>query len=118
MRPQSRNGLSCICFPELLPIVSMAFDWGVTMRIGLLIAVALVTLGASTSNSFAVSCTQQGGTCKTWASGQGADAAKYAAKCSSEVKACIARCKAGNKVFIGVYSGAGGGQNYPIDECK
>jgi len=26
--------------------------------------------------------------------------------------------KAGNKVFIGVYSGAGGGQSYPIDECK
>lgn len=34
----------------------------------------------------------------------------------SEVLACVARCKASNKVFIDVYEGAGGGQSYPIDE--
>jgi hypothetical protein len=88
------------------------------MRFGLLIAVALLALGATISTSFAVSCTEQGGKCRTWASGQGAEAGKYAARCSSEARACINRCKAGNKVFIGVYSGAGGGQSYPIDECN
>ena len=116
MERQDRKAMPLLS--KIVPIGSMALYWEVTMRFGLLIAVALVALGATTSTSFAVSCTQQGGTCKAWASGQGAEAAKYAAKCSSEVKACIVRCKAGNKVFVGVYSGAGGGQNYPIDECK
>lgn len=72
----------------------------------------------TSSAAFAVSCTQQGETCKGWASGQGAQAASYAAKCAREVPACISRCKKGSKVFIGVYGGSGGGQNYPIDECK
>ena len=72
----------------------------------------------SSSAAFAVSCTQQGETCKGWASNQGAQAASFAAKCSREVSACINRCKKGTKVFMGVYSGAGGGQQYPIDECK
>ena len=41
----------------------------------------------------------------TWsrAAGQGAQAAHFAAKCNAEVKTCINRCKAGNKVFIGSY---------------
>jgi hypothetical protein len=70
------------------------------------------------SSAHAVSCTQQAGKCRTWAAGQGAQAASYAAKCNAEISRCVARCKAGNKVFIGVYEGAGGGQSYPIDECK
>ncbi|WP_024577297.1 MULTISPECIES: hypothetical protein [unclassified Afipia] len=79
-------------------------------------------LGASiflaSSSAFAVSCTQQGESCKVWASGQGAQAATYAAKCTREVSACTSRCKKGTKVFIGVYGGSGGGQHYPIDECR
>lgn len=70
------------------------------------------------SSAHAVSCTQQAGKCRTWAAGQGAQAASYAAKCNAEIPRCVARCKAGNKVFIGVYEGAGGGQSYPIEECK
>jgi hypothetical protein len=70
------------------------------------------------SSAFAVSCTQQAAKCRGWAAGQGPQAASYAAKCNAEISRCVARCKTGNKVFIGVYEGAGGGQSYPIDECK
>ncbi|MFO1109609.1 MAG: hypothetical protein U1E61_10535 [Bradyrhizobium sp.] len=66
----------------------------------------------------AVSCTQQAASCRSWAAGQGPQAAAYAAKCNAEISRCVARCKGGNKVFIGVYDGPGGGQSYPIDECK
>ena len=68
--------------------------------------------------SFAVSCSQQSLSCKTWASGQGAQAASYAAKCTREISACINRCKKGQKYFLGVFTGPGGGQHYPIDECN
>jgi hypothetical protein len=81
-----------------------------------LILAALIAAGST--SAFANSCTTQGQECKAWAGGQGAQASSFAAKCASEVKACISRCKGGTKVFIGVYSGAGGGQRYPIDECK
>jgi len=69
---------------------------------------------ASTS-AFAVSCTQQGNECKAWANGQGAPAASYRSACAAEVGRCIARCKQGQKVFVGVSSSP---QQYPIDECK
>jgi hypothetical protein len=72
----------------------------------------------TSSAALAVSCTQQGETCKGWASGQGSQATSFAAKCAREVPACISRCKKGSKVFIGVYGGSGGGQQYPIDECR
>jgi hypothetical protein len=77
----------------------------------------LVALFAN-SSAYAVSCTQQAASCRGWAAGQGSQAARYAAKCNAEIPQCIARCKAGNKVFIGVYEGTGGGQPYPIDACK
>ena len=70
------------------------------------------------SSAHAVSCTQQAGVCRNWAAGQGAQSASYAAKCNAEISRCVARCKTGNKIFIGVASGPGGGQPYPIDECK
>ena len=70
------------------------------------------------SSAHAVSCTQQAAKCRGWAAGQGPQAASYAAKCNAEISRCVARCKGGNKVFIGVYEGAGGGQSYPIDQCK
>lgn len=76
--------------------------------------VASAVLLASTS-AFAVSCSQQGAECRGWAAGQGAQAASYSKACSREVGSCIARCKGGNKVFIGVSSSP---QNYPISECK
>lgn len=82
------------------------------------IAIFGTTIFLTPSASFAVSCTQQSQSCKTWASGQGAQAASYAAKCTREISACINRCKKGQKYFVGVYSGAGGGQKYPIDECN
>ena len=78
---------------------------------------AFMTVAAA-SSSFANSCTTQGQECKTWARGQGAEAGTYAAACGREVSACINRCKGGTKVFMGVYKGAGGGQQYPITECK
>jgi hypothetical protein len=77
-----------------------------------LILIALISL--TSTSAFAVSCTQQGGECRGWATGQGAQAAMFTAKCNAEVKTCIARCKAGNKVFIGVSQGL----QYPITECK
>ena len=77
-----------------------------------LILVAIISL--TSTSAFAVSCTQQGGECRSWAAGQGAQASMFAAKCNAEVKTCIARCKSGNKVFIGVSQGL----HYPISECK
>jgi hypothetical protein len=84
----------------------------------LLIAVAMTFALTSASTAFANSCTTQGQECKTWARGQGAEAASYTAACTREMSACISRCKAGNEVFLGVFKGPGGGQQYPITECK
>lgn len=81
-------------------------------------SIVAATIFLAPTASFAVSCTQQSQSCKTWASGQGAQAASYAAKCTREISACINRCKRGQKYFLGVYAGAGGGQQYPIDECN
>lgn len=83
---------------------------------------AAAALGASilltSSSAFAVSCTQQAGACKQWALGQGPETASYVQACKVEISACITRCKGGSKVFIGVGRGPGGGQQYPINECK
>lgn len=68
----------------------------------------------SATSAFAVSCTQQGGACRAWAQGQ-PSSASYVAACNAEVGRCIARCKAGNKVFVGVSSQP---QQYPITDCK
>lgn len=75
---------------------------------------ALFIVAAASMSAFANSCTSQGGECRGWAAGQGAQAASFSAKCNAEVRSCIARCKAGNKVFIG----ASQGLQYPITECK
>jgi len=84
----------------------------------LLLASLFASVFFPPSVALAVSCTQQSEKCKVWAGGQGSQAASYAEKCTREISACISRCKKGSKVFIGVYSGPGGGQQYPIDECK
>lgn len=82
-----------------------------------LIAAAAVVSAVilSSTSAFAVSCTQQGGACRAWANGQGAQAGSYKAACNAEVGRCIARCKQGQKVFVGVSSSP---QQYPITECK
>ncbi len=72
-------------------------------------------LALASTSAFAVSCTQQGGECKAWANGQGAQAASYSKACQAEVGRCKARCKQGQKVFIGVSSSP---QQYPITDCK
>ena len=76
--------------------------------------VAASVLGLA-SSAFAVSCSQQGGQCRGWASGQGAQAANFVALCNTEVKSCIARCKTGEKYFLGVSSSP---QQYPIKDCR
>ena len=83
------------------------------MRSGFLAAVCGLCFMSSAvfAPAFAVSCTEQGNTCKAWAVGQ---YATYKGKCAQEVGACKARCKKGNKVFIGVLVG----NSYPIDTCN
>jgi hypothetical protein len=95
------------------------YQTGATMN-KLIAPVAGLALAAfaAVSSAQAVSCSQQAAKCRVWAAAQGPQAASYAAKCNAEISRCVARCKAGNKVFIGVYEGSGGGQSYPIDECK
>ena len=68
-------------------------------------------LGISISPALAVSCTEQGRTCAAWAVGPNAS---YKAACSKEVGACKARCKQGQKYFLGVAVG----NQYPIDTCN
>jgi len=84
------------------------------LKYGLLSAVTASVLVVATS-AFANSCTSQGASCKAWATGQ---FSSYKAACQAEIAACKQRCKAGDKRFVGVYSGAGGGQTYPVSECR
>ena len=57
------------------------------------------------------SCTEQGKECAAWASGPNAS---FKAACAREVGACKARCKKGQKFFLGVSAGL----QYPIDTCN
>jgi hypothetical protein len=75
-------------------------------------------LAAAASSSFANSCTTQGEECKIWAGSQGVHAAKYSAACAREISACVIRCKRGNRFFVGVFKGPGGGQQYPVADCN
>ena len=61
--------------------------------------------------ALAVSCTEQGGVCTAWAVGPNAS---YKAACAKEIGACKARCKQGQKYFLGVSVG----NQYPIDTCN
>lgn len=96
-------------------------NWGVTMN-KLIAPVAGLALSAVVAVSVAQarSCSEQGQGCQSWVRTNvpAASQATYIGKCRAEVGRCIARCKGGNKFFVGVYEGAGGGQQYPIDECK
>lgn len=59
----------------------------------------------------AKSCTEQAKECDSWASGPNAS---YKPACKKEIGACIARCKQGQKYYLGVAVG----NQYPIDTCK
>lgn len=59
----------------------------------------------------AKSCTEQGKECAAWAVGPNAS---FKAACAREVGACKARCKKGQKFFVGVSVG----MQYPIDTCN
>lgn len=104
------------CLPSLFVFERRVLSNREVIVSKLLTATALASSIFLTSTSaFAVSCSQQGNECKAWANGQGAQAASYAKACSAEVGRCIARCKQGQKVFIGVSSSP---QQYAITECK
>lgn len=66
---------------------------------------------------FGARCLVYGAGCRTWAAGQGAQAASYAAKCNAEIPMCRS-LQAGRQGLHRGVEGAGGGQSYPIDECK
>ena len=68
-------------------------------------------LFVTTTFADARSCTEQGRECASWAVGPNAS---YKAACSKEVGACKARCKQGQKYFLGVAVG----NQYPIDTCN
>jgi hypothetical protein len=71
--------------------------------------VGLLVIASTIAN--AKSCTDQGRECTAWANGN-SPSSKPA--CSKEVSACIARCKQGQKYFIGISVG----NLYPIDTCN
>jgi hypothetical protein len=78
---------------------------------GFRFAGAIAVLFMTTAFAEARSCTEQGRECAAWASGPNAS---YKAACSKEVGACKARCKQGQKYFLGVAVG----NQYPIDTCN
>ena len=82
------------------------FDFGILRSV----AVAGIPVGATTTVQ-AKSCTEQGRECASWAVGQ---YTSYKGACAKEVGACKARCKQGQKYFLGVLVG----NQYPIDTCN
>lgn len=78
--------------------------------IGLVVIVAGLALFAAQAVQ-AKSCTDQAKECDSWASGPNSS---YKPACKKEIGACIARCKQGQKYFLGVAVG----NQYPIDTCK
>jgi hypothetical protein len=72
---------------------------------------------ASVETASARSCSEQGVLCVGWAKANVPDAARQRAAmgiCREEIPKCRARCKAGNKYFVGI----GGSNQYPIDTCN
>lgn len=68
------------------------------------------------STASARSCSEQGSLCKGWARANlsGPQQTGGIAVCGAEVPRCIARCKGGQKYFVGI----GGSNQYPIDTCR
>jgi hypothetical protein len=72
---------------------------------------------ASIETASARSCSEQGALCVGWAKANLPDAARQSPAitiCREEIPKCKARCKAGNKYFVGI----GGSNQYPIDTCN
>lgn len=86
-------------------------------RLALIAEMSLVISLALVGQASAVSCTQQSKACMDWAKTNLPDAAQQKGAigvCRNEVPKCIARCKGGNKYFVGI----GGSTQYPIDTCS
>ena len=85
---------------------------------GILVTVILGVLTSIVSSpASARSCSEQGGECKSWARSNIPDPTSQRgaiATCSAEIPKCVARCKGGEKYFVGI----GGSNRYPIDTCK
>jgi hypothetical protein len=77
--------------------------------LGFLAAVGMLSITSTFAH--AKSCTEQGRECTNWAVGQ---YSSYKGACLKEVGACKARCKQGQKYFLGVLVG----NQYPIDTCN
>jgi hypothetical protein len=85
--------------------------WVLISEISLMISLAFV------GQASAVSCSQQSKACMDWAKTNIPDAAQQKGAigtCRNEIPKCIARCKGGNKFFVGI----GGSNQYPIDTCS
>ena len=86
------------------------------MRFFMFLLIGIIGL-ASVETASARSCTEQGALCVGWAKANVPDAARQSAAmaiCREEIPKCRARCKAGNKYFVGI----GGSNQYPIDTCN
>jgi hypothetical protein len=85
---------------------------------GILVTIIVGVLASIVSSPVSArSCSEQGSECKSWARSNVPDAARQAgaiATCSAEIPKCVARCKRGEKYFVGI----GGSNQYPIDTCK
>jgi hypothetical protein len=86
------------------------------MRFSMFLLIGIVSL-TSIETASARSCTEQGAECVGWAKANVPEAAKQGpaiAVCRGEIPKCKARCKAGEKYFVGI----GGSSRYPIDTCN
>jgi hypothetical protein len=88
------------------------------LTLGILVTVILGVLASIISSSASArSCSEQGSECKSWARSNVPDPARQPgaiAICNAEIPKCVARCKRGEKYFVGI----GGSNQYPIDTCK
>jgi hypothetical protein len=110
-----------LLFREIpIPMGTEAARWFAVLIIGRDVMIGFRSLGflaaigmLSMTSTFAhaKSCTEQGRECTAWAVGQ---YSSYKGACSTEVGACKARCKQGQKYFLGVLVG----NLYPIDTCN
>lgn len=88
----------------------------IEMRFFMFLLIGIIGL-ASVETVSARSCTEQGALCVSWAKANVPGAARQSAAmgiCREEIPKCRARCKAGNKYFVGI----GGSNQYPIDICN
>ncbi len=85
------------------------------MKKTLLLVIVATTFLSGAAN--ARSCTEQGQACSNWAKTNVPDADRSKAAqgvCRAEIPKCIARCKQGQKYFVGI----SGSQTYPIETCR